>query len=150
MAQAKVRMTTFKHLADKGDLGVVLVRPMMFINDPALCNDSMEQWHKFEDAAHRSRESGAKMYFARLMIAHMFEALKVINKINTTPDLKKAVEQCETTTQDAFTNVAKVIGTNDYKLMKQVRDSITFHYLHDNVESALATLAKTHPNDLAP
>jgi hypothetical protein len=150
MAQAKVRMTTFKHLADKGDLGVVLVRLMMFINDLTLCNDSMEQWHKFKDAAHRSRESGAKMYFSRLMIAHMFEALKVINKINTTPDLKKAVEQCETTTQDAFTNVAKVIGTNDYKLMKQVRDSITFHYLHDNVESALATLAKTHPNDPRP
>ena len=68
----RTRMTTFKHLADKGELGIVLVRLMMFVNDLGLCNDSLEQWHKFEDEPHKSRASGAKMYFVRLMIAHMF------------------------------------------------------------------------------
>ncbi len=149
-AQSKVRMTTFKHLADKGELGVVMVRLMMFVNDLTLCNDAMEQWHKYEDPPHKSRESGAKMYFVRLMIAHMFEALKVVNKINTTPELKEAVERCEKTTQDAFARAVKIIGTTDYKLMKKVRDSITFHYLHDNVESALTLLADKHPNDPRP
>jgi uncharacterized protein with HEPN domain len=49
------------------------------------------------------------------------------------------------TTQDAFARAVKIIGTTDYKLMKKVRDSITFHYLHDNVESALAMLAEKAP-----
>jgi hypothetical protein len=60
---------------------------------------TMQRFHgavaQVRGSPHKSREAGAKMYFARLMIAHMFEALKVVNKINTTPELKEAVERCE-------------------------------------------------------
>jgi hypothetical protein len=34
--------------------------------------------------------------------------------------------------------------------MKKVRDNITFHYLHDKVETALASLSKKFPDDNRP
>lgn len=48
-AGIRTKTTTFKHLADKGELGTVLVRLMMFVNDLGVCNDALEQWDKYQD-----------------------------------------------------------------------------------------------------
>ena len=53
------KTTTFKHLASKGTLGIVLVRLMMFVNDLTLCNDALEEWHKYQDEPHKKRSVGA-------------------------------------------------------------------------------------------
>lgn len=98
----------------------------------------------------KKRSVGAKMYFVRLMIAHIFEALKVINKINGDPELKNAVGQCDQKTQGLFNKAAAIIGTEPAKKMKKVRDNITFHYLHDKIDTALTSLAKKFPNDKRP
>lgn len=122
----------------------------MFINDLSVCNDALEQWQKYEDEPHKKRAVGAKMYFVRLMIAHIYEALKVVNKINGDTELRNAVGQCDQKTQDLFKKVVAIVGTEQAKRMKKVRDDITFHYLHDKVEPALASLAKKFPNEDRP
>lgn len=144
------KMTTFSHISNKGALGTTLVRLMMFVNDLGLCNDALEQWHKYEDEPHKKRASGAKMYFVRLMIGHIYEALKVINDINTKSELRNAVGQCDQRTQELFNKVAPDAGNDQFKRMGKVRNNITFHYLHDKIEPALASLAKKFPNDNRP
>jgi hypothetical protein len=146
----RTQTTTFKHLAGKGKLGTVLVRLMMFVNDLGLCNDALEQWHKYEDEPHKKRSAGAKMYFVRLMIAHIFEALKIVNKINGDPDLKYTVGQCDRKTQELFKKVVAIVGTDQAKTMGKVRNDITFHYIHDKVDTALASLAKRFPDVSRP
>jgi hypothetical protein len=120
------RTTTFSRLSNKGALGTVLVRLMMFVNDLSLCNDALEQWHKYEDEPHKKRAAGAKMYFVRLMIAHIYEALKVVDKINADPELRNAVGQCDQKTQELFKKVVVIVGTDQAKTMKKVRDK---HYI---------------------
>ena len=144
------KTTTFSHIASKGALGTVLVRLMMFINDLSLFNDALEQWHKYEDEPHKKRAAGAKMYFVRLMISHIYEALKLMNDINANSELRNAVGQCDQKTQELFKKIAPLFGGDQFKKMGKVRNDITFHYLHDKVEPALATLAKKFPNNERP
>lgn len=61
--------TTFRYLADKGKLGTILVRLMMFVNDLTLCNDALAQWHKYEDEPHKKRSAGAKMCHHHVQLA---------------------------------------------------------------------------------
>ena len=55
------------------------------------------------------------MYFVRLQIAHVFEGLKVISKLNSHEELRAKVEQCDEQTQAAFKRLVAVIGTNEYQ-----------------------------------
>ena len=141
------KTTTFRRIAEKGELGSVLIRLMMFINGLTVCNDALEQWHKYEDEQHKKRSAGAKMYFVRLMIAHIYEARKVINKINAHSELRSAVAKCDQNTQNLFKKLVAAVGAEQAKRMGEVRNSITFHYLHDKIKPALALLMKTVPDN---
>jgi hypothetical protein len=141
--------TTFRHLQSHGELGTILLRLMMFVNDLSVCNDSLEQWHKYEDEPHKKRSAGAKMYFVRLMAAHIYEALKVVHQINSKGKLRNAVGQCDKKTQELFKKVASLTGGEQSRKMRGVRNNITFHYLHSKIDTALATVARKLPdNDL--
>jgi len=71
------------------------------------------------------------------MVAHTFEALKVVYQINTTPDFKKLVDQCDRQTREIFARLASIIGTKEYKTMKRIRNAITFHYETDAIAQAI-------------
>lgn len=127
---SKTRVTTFKRLSDKGELGVVPARLMMAVNDIGIANDALGTWMGEQTGVIRKeRQGGAKMYFVRILLSHTFEALRVLNKINGEPELMKAVRNCPQATQDAFAEAIKVIGTDQYKFFNQVRNGIGFHYL---------------------
>jgi hypothetical protein len=142
------RTTTFQHLANTGALGTVLTQLMMFVNDLTLCNDALEQWHKYEDEQHKRRASGAKMYFIRLMISHIREGLALVNYINSRPALRNAVSECDAKTQQLYKRVLHTVGAIEIQRIKQVRDNITFHYLGQKIEPALIALAKKHPENI--
>ena len=131
---SKTKYTTFKKLSDKDELGVVLGRLMMAVNDIGVCNDGLGAWMgEQKDAIRKERQQGARLYFVRMLISHTFEALQVLNKINGEPDLLKVVQGCSEPTQEAFNRAIAVVGTDQYKLFKEVRNSLGFHYLSGTV-----------------
>jgi hypothetical protein len=119
---------------------------MMAVNDLVIADHSLRQWSEAPPSSHPERAQGAKSYFVRLMIAHTFEALRIISKIKETPELKKLVPQSDANTQQAFARLTSFIGSDDYRAMKKIRDAIAFHYLKDPVVAAIERQANRFPD----
>lgn len=134
-----VRLTNFRKLAAKGELGVVIGRLMLAVNDVSIANDALGQWMGEQTGVRQTRAKSAKMYFVRVLIGHVFEALQVINKIKTTPELMRVVDAAPRPIRRHFDACAKVIGTNDYLLMRAMRNDASFHYLDKTVRDAIAS-----------
>lgn len=139
------RLTTFAKLGSKGEMGVALGRLMLAMNDIGIANDALGSWMKEQEGVRKDRQRGAMMYFVRMLISHVFEALTVINKINTTPELLKVVELSHKPTQEAFRRCTAVIGTNKYKTMKDLRSGFGFHYLDGPVRDAIKSQHEKAP-----
>jgi hypothetical protein len=139
------RLTSFGKLAEKGELGVIVGRLMMAINDITIANDSLGQWMLVETGEPRMREKGARMYFVRVLISHVFEALQIINKIKATPDLRKVVDTSSAVVREHFEKALKIVGTEDYKRMRHMRNDVSFHYRANTVREAIDAL-----NQIAP
>jgi hypothetical protein len=142
---SKTRLTNFEKLAAKGELGIVLGRLMLALNDIGVANDALGTWIGVQTGIRKDRQAGAKMYFVRMLISHVFEGLAVISKIKSNTELMKAVESSGRPTQVAFSKCAAVIGTERYKLMKRVRNDLGFHYLDETVRAAIASQSEKAP-----
>jgi hypothetical protein len=102
----------------------------MAVNDIGIANDGLGAWMGEQTGViPRERQPGAKMYFVRMLLSHTFEALRILNKINAESELMKVIRSSSRATQDAFAKAIAVVGTDQYKFLKQVRDGIGFHYL---------------------
>jgi hypothetical protein len=146
VASSRTRISTLRQVGSKRVIGPVGVRLMMALNDMSLANDSLAQWHDEQPRNRRGRQTGAKMYFLRVLISHTFEALEIVKQIRDTPELTSAVEQCDAQTQSSFAAVVKAIGADDYKRMLRIRNDISFHYGRKIVERGLEEIATEHPD----
>jgi hypothetical protein len=144
---SRTKYTTFKRLSDKDELGVALGRLMMAVNDIGVCNDGLGAWMgEQEGLIRKERQQGARMYFVRMLISHTYEALTILNKINGTPELLKVVQNSSKPTQEAFNKAIAVVGTNQYKFFKDVRNSLGFHYLPGTVRYTIGRQADRVPD----
>jgi hypothetical protein len=94
----------------------------------------------------KNRQTGAKMYFLRLLIAHLHESMKIIKDIKKTPELMEAVEACEEKTQNDFAAVWALVGTADYKSIMTMRNKIGSHWDDDVVEPAIFEMNQENPD----
>jgi hypothetical protein len=78
-------MAVVRRIAAPGELGPLLVKLMMAVNDLGIANHGLQQWMEMPPTGHEGRSQGAKSCFVRRMTAHTFEALKVIHKLKSTP-----------------------------------------------------------------
>jgi hypothetical protein len=133
-------------IASKGKLGSVLVRLMMVINDMSLAMDAQRRWTEDAGKERAHRERGAKIYFVRLQISHIFEAMKIVEEIRDSPDLMKAVDRSGSPTKKGFAALLGFIGSAEYKIIARIRNNLTFHYDPKTIETALASLVAKHPD----
>jgi hypothetical protein len=133
-------------LFDKGELGIALGRLMMAVNDISLANDALGQWIGEQTGNRETRKAGAKMYFVRILISHVWEAMQIINSINSNRDLLAVVQRSPEYIQHHFEECKKVIGTADYLLMRRVRNDVSSHYLKNTVEAALISQKDKAPD----
>jgi hypothetical protein len=68
-------------IADKGKLGSVLIRLMMVMNDMSLAMDGLGWWVNENERTRQHREVGARIYFVRLQLSHLYEGMKIIKEI---------------------------------------------------------------------
>lgn len=87
------------------------------------------------------------MYFVRLQLSHLHEALEVVSQIRDHPKLLRLIDDCPTGGTDCFAqllNFAKG-GSNESQFrqyVKLVRNKVTFHYNADKVGAALGDRAR--------
>lgn len=133
-------------LASKGELGSALVRLMSVINDMSLAADAQRRWTEDPKREREHRQRGAKIYFMRLQISHIFEALTIIEEIRDNPDLMKAVDRSDKFTKKGFASLLAFIGSPEYRMMARIRNNLTFHYDPKTMERAIASLVARHPD----
>ena len=146
MSRSTHKFARLDALASKGKLGSVLVRLMMVINDMSLAMDGQRRWTEDAGKARAHRERGAKIYFVRLQISHIFEAIKILEEIRDDPDLMRAVDRSGSRTPKAFAALLAFKGSAEFKMMARIRNNLTFHYDPKTIEAALASLVAKHPD----
>jgi hypothetical protein len=146
MGRSSTRFINFQRIGAPGNLASTILRLMMACNDQTLVDDALAAWHRERSDAHERRAVGAKMYFVRLQIAHVFEALSIIQTIRDTSELADAVSAYDVRTRGSFDKIANFIDTDDYKKMVRIRNNITFHYDEGAVAKAFREVAAEHPD----
>lgn len=146
MSRSTHKFARLDALASKGKLGSVLVRLMMVINDMSLAMDAQRRWAEDAGKQRAHRERGAKIYFVRLQISHIFEAMKIVEEVRDDPDLMKVVDRSGGRTQKAFAQLLALKGSAEFKMMARIRNNLTFHYDPKTIELALASLVAKHPD----
>jgi hypothetical protein len=134
-------------IASKGELGSVLIRLMMVINDMSLAADALRRWTEDSRSEREHRTRGAKIYFIRLQISHIYEAMKIVDEIHNSPELMKAVDRSDSFTKKGLAALVAFIGGQEFeKVMGRIRNNLTFHYDPKTIERALASLVAKHPD----
>jgi len=134
-------------IADKGKLGSVLIRLMMVMNDMSLAMDGLARWSGNNEMNRQHREVGARIYFARLQLSHLYEGLKIVKEINDDAELKNVADASGAFTRKCFAKLLAFRGSPEYeKIMGRIRNNLTFHYDPKTIFSALETLAGKNPD----
>ena len=136
-------------LADK-ELASVVVRLMMAMNDLGVANSALAEWERTEDRKKAGRRNGGKLYYGRMMMAHVYEALHIIEEIKGSAQLRAAVDRCDSKTGASFNAVAKFLDTDDYKVLCRIRNNSSFHYSPKLTMRALEKLVEKYPNHISP
>jgi hypothetical protein len=95
----------------------------------------------------RHREVGARIYFVRLQLSHLYEGLKIVQEINDDTELKNVVDTSGAFIRKCFAKLVAFRGSAEYeKIMGRIRNNLTFHYDPKTISSALETLAAKNPD----
>src|SRR5262245_35625540 len=101
---------------------------MMAMNDIAMANEGLGEWTATTDGKKVFRQDGGRLYYGRMLMAHVFEALSIIKDIQKDTKLRAAVHKCDAKTRSSFEVVAKFLGTDDYRKLLRIRHNVSFHY----------------------
>jgi hypothetical protein len=136
-------------LADK-KLASVVVRLMMAMNDLGVANSALAEWEQTKDQKKAARRNGGKLYYGRMMMAHVYEALSIIKEIKNGTQLKATVDRCDSKTRASFDAVAKFLDSGDYKLLCRIRNNSSFHYDPTLTVRYLEKLVEEYPDHRFP
>lgn len=106
----------------------------MACNDLSLANEAIGKWKEEEPPRmHRHRQAGAKMYFFRLQISHLYEALTAVAEVSENQELKALLEQCDKQTQASFRKLEPFAKGGSERarferIAGMIRNNIGFHY----------------------
>jgi hypothetical protein len=130
-----------------GPLGVVIIRLMMSMGDLTLASQALGTWNE-ECRPERERVKGAaRRYFVRVQIAHLYEALKIIEYIKERH--LDDVERCDAQTRASFERVAAFLDAPEYETIAgRVRNDVTFHYVESDkmIARALKAITEKDPD----
>ncbi len=142
MRKTTTWMVSIEKLAKQGNLGAVMVRLMMAVQDFALANHAMETWKAEQSRRLQGRKIGARMYFQRLQVSHFYEAFEIIKEIKAGAALTAAVDKCDPQTRSSYQRLLTFLNDGDYKLLLRIRNNVGFHYAAKDVLKALKRLER--------
>lgn len=133
MTGTSTLIVDFEKLASRGPSGSVVVKLMMACNDMTIANLALADWTEEQPRTRRDLQVGARLYFVRVELAHLYEGLKIIPEIKQTPVLFRHLQLCDQRTQESFAEVEAFApgGARNNELEElvgRVRHTLTFHY----------------------
>jgi len=101
---------------------------MMACNDFSLANESLGTWRNPKTRREEMRAAGALRYFLRLHVSHVCEAMDIIDEIERSADLRRAVAAADHRTQRSYEALKRFKKGPRWKTMKLIRNKVAFHY----------------------
>jgi hypothetical protein len=77
VARTHTRLIDYRKLHARGKSATLVIKLMIACNDLQLANEAFSQWKDEQPPNRANRQLGARRYFLRLQIAHLFEAFKI-------------------------------------------------------------------------
>jgi hypothetical protein len=127
----------------------VVVRLMMAMNDIAMANEGLGEWTVTQERRKLVRQNGGRPYYGRMLMAHVYEALSIIEDVQKSPKLKALVQACDPVTISSFETVATFLTTTDYGMLRRIRNNASFHYNGKLAVRALQKLNKKFPHHVS-
>ena len=134
MTRTTTKIVDFQRLKLLGKSAeTVIIKLMMACNDMQLANEALAEWKKEQPRLRKHREVGAKMYFVRLQISHLYEALKIVEQIRIDGSLLRLVKQCDQRTQNSFHELEPFLPNGSKRnwfesMAGMIRHNLVFHY----------------------
>ena len=104
MNRTSTRVVDYQRLLDRGRAATIVVKLMMACNDMQLANEALSGWKEEQPRNRQYRQIGAKMYFVRVQMAHLHEALNIIEE-QVVPEVR---EQGSKALRDASQRLSKL------------------------------------------
>lgn len=142
MARVRTLLVDLGKIQRLGDEGALVLQLMMACNDLAAANQALGRCREDTSERTRSVRRGTSLYFVRLQLAHLKEALDIIHEIHDCPNLREIVDDCPRPIPEYFVKLLTFAkgGTREREFVKYValvRHKITFHYDHRIIQAAL-------------
>ncbi len=133
MSRTQTIFIDLQRLRSTGDSALIIIKLMMALNDLMLANQCVKEFKKEKSPIRKHVQKGASMYFVRLQIGHLREALKIVQEIKNNNILNDLMERCSQDAKDAFHRLADCLkgGTEHGKFeqyVSRIRHSTVFHY----------------------
>lgn len=132
MSRTTTRIVNMQTLADRPGASTV-IKLMMACNDLSLANEAQGVWKDERSPMRKSRSTGAQMYFVRLQVSHLNEALKIIRELRDDASLMRTVDLCDAQTRASFATLKQFISggakhAEFAKVAGRIRQNLGFHY----------------------
>jgi hypothetical protein len=108
MTRTHTRLIDYQRLEARGRSSVLVIKLMMACNDMQLENEAAFNWKEKQPRNKQYRQVGARMYFIRLQMAHLHEALKIVEDVRNDDHLMVLLSTCDSQTQTSFRKLAKL------------------------------------------
>lgn len=112
----------------QSEVASIIVRLMMMINDISLANNSIIEWSESIDRKKMRRKWGGELYYVRILMGHLYEALKMLRVISEHASLRDAVMSCDGRTISSFKRVESFIYSKEMNILEDFRNKAAFHY----------------------
>lgn len=149
MARSHTRYVDFRDLRNRGPSATIIIKLMMVCNDMSLANQALAEWKQNQEGSRKVRQPGARIYFNRLQMAHLYEGFEIIEAIKADATLMDLVGRCDSRTQESFRVLESYLrGAADNKKLEKLigvtRNSLTFHYDEKGklIERAVSELSR--------
>ena len=156
MSRSTTHYISFETLQTRAPSSAAVVTLMIACNDMSLANQTLGHWkEKYQTAKVQGEEYerawGACLYAIRAQIGHLYEGLKIIERIASDAMLLQIIDQCDSKTQDSFALLQTYGpgGLNKATLERiagTIRNNLVFHYDQSGklVSRAIGALAQRH------
>jgi hypothetical protein len=152
----QISKISLKRVKDKGPTGTLMIRVAMAVND-ILAADHLRVFAKELDNKHAELQAGLIRYSIRMQIAHLREAIWLVEEVDKDPYLTQYKKKLSAEAQAAHSVIRELnlngLDQSKFKtIYKRSRDSLTFHYKRaaadSIVKNAIENLVSKHSNPL--
>ena len=153
MSRTRTLYVDIRKLSRKPEEASVIIRLMMVCNDLAVSNAKLLEVSEQDTVIPDHVRWGTKLYFLRLGIGHLNEAMKVVADLRGRPPMLRLIGECSSHGRACFDQLASCLkGGADFDKFKaqimMIRNKTAFHYDDMLVQTALvdraSTTKKTH------